>query len=331
MVDRNIKLGLFVIIGIAIFAAGLYYIGMKRDVFGQHLVISAVFKNASGIKEGNNVRLAGIKVGSVKEVSFVTDSTVRVKMSIERDAARFVKKDAIAQIESEGLMGNKLISLESGTTTSKPVKSGDEIGTKTPVELTDIMNSVLANSKNIKELTANLITMSEKLLEGRGALGTLLFDETSEKKVNRILTNFNRSSIQANRVANNLESITQKIDQGEGVLGKLLMDDSVAREFGSIVDSLIVVVQNANETAEELSEFSRKLNEEDGTINRLISDKEMADNLEITIENARQRTAELEKTIEVLSNSWILNLFSGKKKRKKKEQAKDSAADIAQH
>src|SRR5258706_3292955 len=109
------KLGLFAVAALVIAIAAIYYIGKQKNKFGSVLHVSAIFNSVSGLKIGSNVRLGGIDIGTVDEISLVTDTSVQVEMIIQRKVKKFIKKDARASISSEGLMGDKVIVIVAGT------------------------------------------------------------------------------------------------------------------------------------------------------------------------------------------------------------------------
>ena len=78
-------------------------------------VLSGVFKDVAGLQAGNNVRFSGINVGTVENISIVSDTSVRVEILIDESTRKFIKKDAVASIGSEGLMGNKILIINPGT------------------------------------------------------------------------------------------------------------------------------------------------------------------------------------------------------------------------
>ena len=105
------KLGLFSVAALVLAIAAVYYIGKQKNKFGSVLHVSALFNSVSGLKAGSNVRLGGIDIGTVDGISLVTDTSVQVDMIIQRKVQKFIKKDAKAAISSEGLMGDKVITI----------------------------------------------------------------------------------------------------------------------------------------------------------------------------------------------------------------------------
>src|SRR6188768_4270172 len=93
--SHNIKLGIFVFAGLLLLIIGLYSIGRNRNMFSGSVTIYANFYDVSGLIPGNNVRYAGIDIGTVEEVSIISDSSVRVKLLIDSDTKKFIRKNSI--------------------------------------------------------------------------------------------------------------------------------------------------------------------------------------------------------------------------------------------
>ena len=140
--SNKIKLGIFISIGMMVFIVGIYFIGAGRQLFTSTFRISAVFKDVAGLQPGNNVRLSGINVGTVDNIMIVSDTTVRVEILIDESTRKFIKKDAVASIGSEGLMGNKTIILYPGTGGKTEIENNDIVQTTSPLGVDDFMISL---------------------------------------------------------------------------------------------------------------------------------------------------------------------------------------------
>ncbi len=93
----QIKLGVFVSVGLVLLIGGIYFIGKKQQFFHSTISVSCVFKNVNGLQEGNNVRFAGIDVGTIDYIEILSDTAVKVSMVINDDVQKFIKKDAVVE------------------------------------------------------------------------------------------------------------------------------------------------------------------------------------------------------------------------------------------
>jgi len=319
MKNKNVKLGIFFVGGLIIFIALLYVIGSKQNMFESNIKLSADFSNAIGLQEGSAVRFIGITIGYVDEIFLAHDTLVNVTMQINKSNANFITRDAHAVINSDGLMGNKIITILPGDGTAPSVQNGDQIPSKKPVGLENVMNSVLENSRNLEELTSRFIRISEQISAGRGLVGRLLYDTLTEQQFDQLMSDANIFVENMNTTTSNLKELSDQIAHGDGTLSRLINDSTLAVSLEQTLDSINHASGNLKSASAEFKSFSKKLNNGPGAISRLVNDTTMAEELKQTIINARERSEELEETIEIVNDSWILNVFSKKNRNDEDE------------
>ena len=193
------KLGAFSLAALVIAISAIYYIGKQKNKFGSVLHIYAQFSSVSGLRVGSNVRLGGIDVGTVDAISLTTDTTVQVDMIIQKKVQRFIKKDAHASIGSEGLMGDKVVTITAGTPGQAVVGNGDSLRSNQPIETDAIMASLKTSADNAAIITGNLADITSRVNSGKGALGKLLHDTSLSTNISSTMRHLNTS--------------TQKLDQ----------------------------------------------------------------------------------------------------------------------
>ena len=188
------KLGMFVIIGLALFIFTIYYVGKHKNLFGSTFHLKTTFKNVSGLKEGNNVRFSGINVGTVDKIDLITDTSVMVYLLLKKEVQQFIKSDAVAGIGSDGLMGDKIMIISPGTVYGRPVKDNDVIISKNAIEMSDVMASLKTSVDNAGIITDQIAKFSFKMNNGNGALSKLISDETFSNSLKSTMTNLQTSS-----------------------------------------------------------------------------------------------------------------------------------------
>jgi phospholipid/cholesterol/gamma-HCH transport system substrate-binding protein len=191
---NKIRLGIFVTVSIALFIAGVYFIGQRQQMFNRTFRISAIFKDISGLQVGNNVRFSGINVGIVEDIQQITDSTVQVNMQVDDHSRKFMKKNAKALIGSDGLMGNKIISILPGSPGEQELSNKDIIETIRPVNIDDIMVKIKATSDNMADITGYLSTVMKGVSQGKGTIGKLLMDSTMAQNVGQAMVNIKQGA-----------------------------------------------------------------------------------------------------------------------------------------
>lgn len=188
------KLGMFILIGLVLFVALVYFVGKQKNMFGSTIRLKAKFKTVSGLKVGNNVRFSGINIGTVDLIELATDTIVNVEIIIKKEVQQFIKSDALASIGSDGLMGDKVLTISPGTPSNKEVKDNDVIGSKTAIEMEDIMNSIKTSVDNAGIITAQIAEFSSKMNNGNGALSKLISDENLSNSITQTVANLQVSS-----------------------------------------------------------------------------------------------------------------------------------------
>jgi phospholipid/cholesterol/gamma-HCH transport system substrate-binding protein len=188
------KLGLFVTIGLVLFIGTIYFVGKQKNLFGSTFTLQSQFKTVTGLKVGNNVRFSGINVGTVSEIALLTDSAVVVKLVIKEDVRRFIKTDARASIGSDGLMGDKVLTISPGTKSKSSVKDNATISSIKAIEIEDIMKGVKTTVDNAAVITDQLAEFSYKINNGKGTLSKLLMDEQMGNKLDATMTNLQKGT-----------------------------------------------------------------------------------------------------------------------------------------
>ena len=191
---NTLRLGIFVSIGIVLFVAGIYFIGQRQQLFSSTFHISGIFKDIGGLQVGNNVRFSGINVGTIEDIQQITDSTVKVDMVIDEHTKRFIKKNAKAIIGSDGLMGNKIIMIISGTGNNAVIADNDIIETIRPVTFDDILLKIKTTSDNAEDITGNLSTIMKNIREGKGTIGKLFMDNGFAQNLDATLVNIKQGT-----------------------------------------------------------------------------------------------------------------------------------------
>jgi phospholipid/cholesterol/gamma-HCH transport system substrate-binding protein len=201
------KLGMFVMVGLVLFVGTIYFVGKQKNLFGSTFKLKAAFKTVSGLKEGNNVRFSGINIGTVDGIELITDTSVLVELVIKKNVQKFIKTNAIASIGSDGLMGDKVLTISPGSGNAETVGDNALITSKSAVEMADVMSSLKNSVDNAGIITAQLAQVSYKINNGNGALSKLISDEGFSNSLKGTLTNLQTSS-------NEFASFTANLNKG---------------------------------------------------------------------------------------------------------------------
>ncbi len=320
MVDktrRNVSLGIFVILGTVFLIASMYLVGSKQNLFGSNFRISAQFQDVNGLMKGNNVRFSGIDIGTVESVEIFNDSLITVVMVIQKNIQPHIKKNSIASIGTDGLMGNKIININSARKPSKSVQDGDIIDTRQPLETDEMIRTLKTTNDNVKVITDDLKKITQKL-NSSNSLWNLLNDSEMTNGIKSAVVSIKLAGNRTALLTGDLSSIIKDIKSGKGSIGSLLMDTS----FSSKIDQTIVTVNAVSDKLAiitgDFQSISEKIKRGDGAIGTLLMDTSFVTNLNQSLYNIKDGTKGFNDNMEALKHSFPLKRYFKKQAAIKK-------------
>jgi len=312
------KVGIFVLLGlIALGYLTVQITKYKKLLFMKGYEVSAIFDDVAGLKPNNAILIAGVEVGRVKKIILDEGKKARVIMLIKPQVK--ITKDAQAAIQGYGVVGTKYVEIIQGNakefikprgviTTTSPVINVDKTLAKIQPILNQInltfeqINDYLTSEKgtlkeiteNLKETSANVASISEKINEGKGTIGRLLNDDKLYQQLDALVSH--------------LDKVVAKVEAGEGTLGKLLTDESLYQEVKttiSDVNSILADIRagkgtlgklvqdetlytQANETMARINNIIKKVEAGEGTLGKLITDESLYEEAKETLRNVRE-------------------------------------------
>ena len=176
--QQIIKVGIFATAILGLLLVGIFLIGRNKSLFQRTFVLYGTFKNVGGLQVGNNVRFVGIDVGTVESIDILSDTTARVALRIREKVKPFIKKGSVAGISTDGLMGDKLITISSGTENDTPVKDKDAIKTVDPMNYDRVLDRLSGVAENAEVITEQLAGIATQINQGKGSIGRLLYSDS---------------------------------------------------------------------------------------------------------------------------------------------------------
>jgi phospholipid/cholesterol/gamma-HCH transport system substrate-binding protein len=292
----TVKVGLFIFVGIAILVIGIFLIGRKQALFSSTFSVKAYFQDIQGLRNGATVRLSGIDVGAVNDVEIVNDTTGRVEvtMNLKEDIHNFIRTDTRASIETEGLVGNKVVVITVGSASAEEVKDGGIIKSKEPMSISAIIEETQGVMRYTKDMTKDLSEIVSRVNKGEGSIGKLLVDNELYNNAARLTESADTS----------LKSITKQVNQLT----------SVFKELGSGIKS---VIGNVDNVVVDLDTIITGVKKGKGVMGAMLVDKTRYDTVfSKTINNIEKMTAEaklaasrLAENMEALKHNWLFKSY----------------------
>jgi phospholipid/cholesterol/gamma-HCH transport system substrate-binding protein len=318
-VYRNIRLGIFVIVGIVCLIVGLYFVGNNRNMFNSTFMIRTTFNDIGGLQTGNNVRYAGINVGTVEKIDIVNDTTIEVQMQIVKKMKSFLRKNCIAAIGTDGLVGSKLVNIDPGSPDSKLIAEGDYIPSLKAVDTEKMLRTLELTNQNIATISGNLKAVTENITKSKGTLYTLLMDTSMAASLAHTLNNIQNFSGDLATVSDDFGNLMGNVKNGKGTLGMLVNDTATATEIKETVARLKQSGQQISELSANINRVTEKMEKGGGTFSTLLNDSSAANNMKQSFNNLKESSEKLNENLEALKHSFLLRgAFRKMEKEKKK-------------
>lgn len=328
---NTVKLGLFVVMAFLLFTYGLYRVSNRQGVFGDGLTLYIDFKDVKGLRSGNNVLYSGIKIGTVDGISIINDTTIRVKLGLDRSASDFLKKNALASIGSSGLVGNMLVNITPVNGEAPRVSTEDFLSTKKSAEINEVMAQLSETNGNITLITAHLLEISQKINEGQGSLARLINDDQMGDRLSASMLNLEKMSAQVSIASEQMAEFTSQLTSGSGNLDYLLRDSSLKTQVANLnekLDTLIMVkavpiLDSLQTLATAMAGASRtvdalltQLDQKEGVLSMLVEDSTLSKDLQTTMQNLEEGTRKFDENMKALQYSWPFKKFFKKQAKK---------------
>ncbi|SFC45170.1 phospholipid/cholesterol/gamma-HCH transport system substrate-binding protein [Flagellimonas taeanensis] len=321
--SENIRLGVFVVTGTLLLLIAAYLIGSRQNMFVKTFALSAVFKNVNGLQNGNNVRFSGINIGTVNRIEMMNDTTIYVYMTIEDKMQAHIRKNAIATIGSDGLVGSMLVNIVPSMGKAELVQNGDELQSYSRISSQDMLSTLNVTNENAALLTSDLLKVTQSLMDGKGVLGRLLNDTVMAQDLHRIIANLEQSSHHANATLSELQAIVGKIDMEESVAGVILSDTVAAVYARNSIENLETSSMEIREMTKDLGQLINGLDTGEGMLHLVSKDTTMANLLMKTMHNIEEGTDKFNENMEALKHNFLTRRYFRKLKKEKAKTQKD--------
>ncbi|MSU23517.1 MAG: MCE family protein [Opitutus sp.] len=288
--QQNARVGLFFLLGIALTWVTFQTLSDGRVFRDKGYTLIAGYESLKELKQGDEVRMAGVKIGSI-ELTRLAGRRAEAVLRIDPKVA--IKSDATASIVMAGLIGTNYVGIDLGTPDAPPLRDGAEIRTKVTPDLNAIMAEVGAlgkkledalgsisttingdgktpglfqkidkligdNGENVNATMTNFRQVTDKLNKGEGTLGRLLNDPKMHDDLVATVGELKAAATNAKSFVANAQSIVDQVKAGQGALGALVFDEKAGNDFKAAVANLRTV--------------SDKLARGEGTLGKLIND-----------------------------------------------------------
>jgi len=322
-VSSETKVGAFFLLALLVLGWFTFRVENLSVLFEEKKLLTASFDHASGLKSGDGVHVAGLRVGEIKELQLEDDSVLAV-MEINADAK--IRTSSRAVIAWGGLIGSRYIDISLGNPNDPEMTNGAQIETIPSIELDAVFRKVdsaagslgemfQANDvgPNISTLVANLKTISEDIIQEKGTIGKLvgspeLYDkalaiaddlkatssrlskliDNNDERITSIIKNMDETAPDMRASFANIKKLTQKAQNGKGVLAALISDEKMLSDLRGTLSQL-------NSSLAHVEALTESMHEGNGLIARLSTDEKLANEVAEAITSMKNLAVRLDK------------------------------------
>jgi len=320
---NNVKLGAFVLVGLVLLIVMLYMIGKNRNLFGSNFILKARFGNVHGLKPGNNVRYAGIDVGTIKIINVLNDTTMEVAMIINENMKSIIQRNALASIGTDGLVGNKVVNIVPVSGASEIVKDGDILTSKENVATDEMLETLDKTNIDINIIAQEMKT-TMKRINSSSALWGLLSDEKLPNDLKSAVANIRLATLKADNMVSDLNSIVRDVKNGKGSAGVILTDTMLVYNLNEAILKIKKVGDSADNLLHQASStvagVQRDINNGKGPVNALLKDAELTAQLNKSLDNIQKGTDAFNQSMDALKHSFLFRGYFRKQEKKSQDE-----------
>lgn len=204
--SRVARLGAFIVVTLAVLAAGVFIIGSKAYLFRPTYQLKAEFDNVAGLDAGAAVQVGGVHSGTVDRIELPhrPGGKVTVIMNLDQSTHEIIKLDSVASIETEGVLGSQYLAISFGSAGEPDVHDGQVLQSKPPLEVSELLmktSAILDSSQqailNATQATAHLNSVTAKIDSGQGSVGALINDKALYTNLQRSTNSLGDTMVQA--------------------------------------------------------------------------------------------------------------------------------------
>src|SRR5687768_12617701 len=300
MTSRAAAVGAFVLLGILLFAVGLFLIGDRRMLFSDTFEVYAEFAEIAALDNGAKVRVAGMDAGEVDNIRVPAGpgAPFRVRMRVREDLHPLIRLDSVASIQNDGLVGNKFVQIDTGTEVSPPVPDKGTIKSREPFDIADLMQKM---SDTIDTVNTMLVDVKAELEGALAAVSGVAKD--AQALIDVVGQDVRAILASTERITTDITAVVDGVRKGRGTIGKLVNDDTLYTSIRNIMGDAERAVANVREASEEAKGAIADFRGDGGPVRGITG------GLQQTLTSARDAMSDLAETTEALKRNFFFRGF----------------------
>lgn len=275
-----VRVGVVIAVALAIAAFAIFSIGHGTRILKRTDRIETRFHRINGLQAGAPVMLSGVNIGAVDSIGFPSDphsDFVIVRMWVVDSAIPRIRSDAIAEINTMGLLGDKFVEIAGGNPQSAPLAPGQVLASQDPIDYQSLLQK-----PETSDLIANVISISQSLRElldqvekGHSMLSELVKGEPPGEP-QLTLGDIKQTFDRLNQLAAGMSQMVDKLNRGQGVAGAMFSKGTDGKKLLADIQGAAASMQVLAGRMDHLIDRFDKAN---GVMPRLLDDQKLADHL----------------------------------------------------
>ncbi|HMG71956.1 MAG TPA: MlaD family protein [Pyrinomonadaceae bacterium] len=321
----QLRVGLLVLIAIAVLILLILNASGTLNPFASHIHLRARFGDASGLREGSEVRLAGVRIGKVDRIRLLAPSEVgtgpnpqkiEAFMTIDSKidgvpAQERIRSDSTAQQMAPSILGSEMIvNITPGTSLGQPIKDKDLLTSTSGSSISDLATNGTELAQKLSKLSDQLNEVVKDVRAGKGTVGRLFNDEALYNNLNATIRDAEEIAQQiktgrgsagkfiyddalynnANEIAANLRKLSADLAAGRGSAGRLLQSDEMYNKISRIADRV-------NHSMDQIDSIVAGVNAGQGTLGKLVKDEAIYNDARTAIARFNTTTARIDNVV----------------------------------
>lgn len=279
--QQTIRVGLFFLLGLALTWVTFATLsgGSIFKAKGYRLV--AGFETLKELKKGDDVRMAGVTIGSIEE-THLDLAHRRGEAILLIDPGVQISSDSTASIVMSGLIGTNYVGIDLGSAGAAPLAPGAEIRTR----ITPDINTIMTDLGNLGQKLDGALSSFSTAINGDGKQGGLF------QKLDKVIM---ENSEKVTATMTNVQEITAKLNNGEGTLGKLINNPALHDELLAAVGDIRATAAQAKTFVTDAQAIMAQVKAGKGALGALVYDETAANDLKASVANIRSVSDKLAK------------------------------------
>jgi phospholipid/cholesterol/gamma-HCH transport system substrate-binding protein len=300
----QLRVGLTVLFASTTLAVLIFVMSGTGGWFTHKITLRSFFDNASGLREGAPVRLAGVDIGNVTAIRIVKEkpmTPVEVTMKVNTKYAFNMRKDSVTLMSTAGILGETFVDVDSSTAKGPEATDGDILAARDQPDIQDVVRSSQGTLQNMDSLLKRVDRIVAFIESGQGSIGKVIYDPALYNQLNATVVEF--------------KGLVDDIQSGKGSIGPLITSDEAYKKVMAAVDKVNAMIDdlqqgkgsagkllkdpelydNVNKTVANVRSLTDDINAGKGALGKMAHDQEFADKLQQTLNNLEALSERLEK------------------------------------